>query len=72
MNTLHATKSQLAISLRAKTADFFKMNLPRTRSANAPRDHNPLRRTLAAPRGIEMWETNEKMCFALWELMSRS
>jgi hypothetical protein len=41
-------------------------------SMNVPRDQNPLRRTLASPRGMEIWESNENMCFALWELMSRS
>ena len=72
MNTLQVTSSQANISLRARTADFFKMDLPRTVSANVPLDHNPLRRTLATQRGMEIWETNENMCFALWELMSRT
>ena len=72
MNTLHAADNQSTISLRARTADFFKMDLPRVVSANIPRDNKPLRRNLIAPRGMEIWESNEKMCFALWELMSRS
>ena len=36
------------------------------------RDQNPLRRSLNPLQGMEVWETNENMCFALWELMSRS
>jgi hypothetical protein len=72
MNTLQATKSQATIALRARTADFFKMDLTRAVSMNVSRDHNPLRRTLTSPCGMEIWETNENMCFALWELMSRS
>jgi hypothetical protein len=72
MNTLQASNSQATIALRAKTADFFKMNLSRSVSMNVARDRNPLRRSLATPRGMEVWETNENMCFALWELMSRS
>jgi len=72
MNTLQAANNFATIALRAKTADFFKMDLPRAVSMNVPRDHNPLRRSLASPRGMEIWESNENMCFALWELMSRS
>jgi hypothetical protein len=72
MNTLPPTSSQSATTLRERTADFFKMEVPRTACSNIPRDHKPLRRTLNSPRGMELWETNEKMCFALWELMSRS
>lgn len=72
MNTSLATNSQSLISMRARTADFFKMDLPRVVSVNVPRDLNPLRRTLTSPRGYDIWESNENMCFALWELMSRS
>jgi hypothetical protein len=72
MNTLLVTSGQATIALRAKTADFFKMDFPHAVSMNVPRDQNPLRRTLASPRGMEIWESNENMCFALWELMSRS
>jgi hypothetical protein len=72
MNTLQATNSQATSALRASTADFFKMDLPHGVSMNIPRDHNPLRRTLNSARGMEIWETNENMCFALWELMSRT
>ena len=72
MNTLQATNSQATIALRAKTADLFKMDVPSSVSINVARDRNPLRRSLATPRGMEVWETNENMCFALWKLMSRS
>jgi hypothetical protein len=72
MNTLLANSSQSLIPLRAQAADFFKMNLTSAIRMNVPRDLNPLRRTLTSPRGMEIWESNENMCFALWELMSRS
>jgi hypothetical protein len=72
MNTLLATNTQSLIPLRARSADFFKMDLSSAVRANVPRDLNPLRRTLTSPRGMEIWESNENMCFALWELMSRS
>jgi hypothetical protein len=72
MSTSHATNSQATTSLRFRTADFFKMDLRRAVSMNVPRDCNPLHRTLTSPCGVEIWETNEKMCFALWELMARS
>jgi hypothetical protein len=36
-----------------------------------PRDKNPLCRSLSRTTDLEA-QTNENMCFALWELMSRS
>jgi hypothetical protein len=58
--------------MRARTADFFKMDVPSTVSITPPRDCNPLRRTLNKFDSMDSWETNENMCFALWALMSRS
>ncbi len=72
MNSLQFNSAQISNALRAKTADFFKMDVPRpARGVPAP-DQNPLRRNLNPLQGTEVWETNENMCVALWELMSRS
>lgn len=35
-------------------------------------DTNPLRRPLNRQHATGIGETNENMCFALWELMARS
>jgi hypothetical protein len=72
MNTLQLSSAQVNNSMRARTADFFKMDLPRSVSVTPPRDRNPLRRSLNRFETMDSWETNENMCFALWALMSRS
>lgn len=71
MNTYQATSSQVSSSLRARTADFFKMDVPRSVSSCIPRDTNPLRRTLTHASSLPVWESNENMCLGLWQLMSR-
>jgi hypothetical protein len=48
MNTQQAPNSQATIALRVKTADFFKMDLPRGVPITVARDRNPLRRTLTS------------------------
>lgn len=69
----HRLDSRLLVSeLRARTADFFKIEVARTARVVATRDPNPLRRSLNMQQGIEVWDSNENMCFALWELMARS
>jgi hypothetical protein len=72
MNTHQLSSGQVSNSLRARTADFFKMDVPRATFVTPPRDCNPLRRPLNNFDSMNAWETNENMCFALWELMSRS
>lgn len=72
MNTLQLNNGQVYNSLRARTADFFKMDLSRPVSIAPARDHNPLRRSLSKPQSMDMWESNENMCVALWELMARN
>jgi hypothetical protein len=72
MSTLQSNSVQISNAMRAKTADFFKMDVPRAASRTAARDQNPLRRNLNPLQDMDVWETNENMCFALWELMSRS
>jgi hypothetical protein len=72
MNTHQLSSVQVGNSLRARTADFFMMDVPRATSVTPPRDSNPLRRSLNKFDSMDAWETNENMCVALWELMSRS
>jgi hypothetical protein len=72
MHTHQLSSTQINNTLRARTADFFKMDVPRATSVTPPRDFNPLRRSLNKFDSMDSWETNENMCFALWELMSRS
>lgn len=72
MNTLHSTGSQISNALRMRTADFFKMDLPRSVSAAPARDRNPLRRPLNTLQGMDLWVSNDNMCVGLWQLMSRS
>jgi hypothetical protein len=72
MNTLHSTGSQISNALRTRTADFFKMDLPRSVSATPARDRNPLRRPLNTLQGMDLWVSNDNMCVGLWQLMSRS
>jgi hypothetical protein len=72
MNTLQPISCQVSNALRARTADFFKMNVARTPSKNPPRDSNQLRRSLNALQGIDLWVANDRMCVGLWELMARS
>ena len=72
MNTQHISNSQVSQSLRARSADFFKMDLPRAMPVTPVRDCNPLRRSLNKFDSMDSWETNENMCVALWELMTRN
>lgn len=72
MNTLQPTNGQALHSLRARTADFFRMELSRPVAATPARDHNPLRRSLSKAHSADFWVSNENMCVALWELMARS
>ncbi|GEM_PF-5308742 len=72
MNTQHISSSQASYSLRARSADFFKMDVPSAMPVAPVRDSNPLRRTLNKFDSMDSWETNENMCVALWELMTRS
>lgn len=72
MNTHQAVNSQAISALRARTADFLKMDVTRPVSLHVPRDQKPLRRTLNRSSATMEWETNENMCLGLWELMSRS
>ena len=72
MHITQATREKVSIALRSRTAGFFKMELSRHSSKRPAQDRNPLCRTLKWPQGMEAWETNENMCFALWALMARS
>ena len=72
MNTQHISSSQASYSLRARSADFFKMDVPHAMTVVPMCDSNPLRRTLNKFDSMDSWETNENMCVALWELMTRS
>lgn len=72
MNTFQTTGGQISNALRARTADFFKMDLSRVVSTSPTRDRNPLRRPLNTLQGIDQWVSNDKMCVGLWELMARS
>lgn len=71
MNTLQLSTGQVTQSLRARTADYFAMSVPRSVSQQPASDKNPLRRTLNTSQGIDLWVSNENMCVALWELMAR-
>lgn len=63
---------QIAISsLRARAADFFKMDVPQATRKAPAHDRNPLRRSLNCQQDINTWVSNEVMCTALWELMAR-
>jgi hypothetical protein len=72
MNTFQTTSCQISNALRGRTADFFKMDLPRAVSTQPARDRNPLRRPLNTLQGMDLWVSNDNMCVGLWELMSRS
>jgi hypothetical protein len=72
MNTSQAINSQASSPLRARPADFFKMDLTRSVSTHISRDRNPLRRSINCASRTMQWETNENMCLGLWELMSRN
>ena len=63
---------QTGASLRMRAADFFKMDVPQATFKAPARDCNPLRRPVKRLQDMDAWETNENMCVALWELMSRS
>ncbi|NVO05101.1 MAG: hypothetical protein HXX19_03730 [Rhodoferax sp.] len=72
MQTVQLSSTQVSNSMRARTADFFKMEVPRANSATPARDAKPLRRCLNPFDRMDSWESNENMCVALWALMSRS
>ena len=61
----------MANTLRARSADFFKMEVPQARRQASAYDQHPLRRCLSPLQGMEVWDGNENMCTALWELMAR-
>lgn len=72
MNTSLLPASPLSRSLRTISADCLRIALPHAAPQQAPQDHHPLRRPINRFQDMEVWETNENMCFALWELMARS
>jgi len=59
-------------TLRARKADFFRMQVFGTVGHAPARDNFPLRRPLNRQLAPGIADTNENMCFALWELMARS
>ena len=71
MHSFQPATEKLNTALRSRSADFFKMNLSRHSSGRPAQDRNPLRRTLTDAQNPALWETNENMCFALWQLMAR-
>jgi hypothetical protein len=71
MNTHQIQCSPILAALRARQADFFKMQVPHTPGKKPPQDAKPLCRSLIRPQSLGV-ETNENMCFALWQLMARS
>lgn len=71
MYPLQPATEKLNTALRSRNADFFFMDLPRSSNRLPPKDHKPLRRTLTGGHEVSVWETNENMCFALWQLMAR-
>jgi hypothetical protein len=59
------------MDLRTRTADFFKMEVPRARADGPPKDTQPLRRTLKTMHDLDS-PSNAMSCFALWQLMERN
>lgn len=71
MNTHQVTSQQAINSMRARTADFFKMDVSRSVSKSPARDRNPLRRSLNKLQDMDFFVSNENMCTAMWQLMQR-
>jgi hypothetical protein len=68
----HTTQqTQVSQTLRAVSADSLKMEVPRASLKNPTSDSNPLHRPWNPLRGMDVWESNQNMCTALWQLMSR-
>lgn len=71
MNTPPIANHQAINSLRARTADFFRMDVSRGVSKSLARDSNPLRRSLNKLQDMDLSVSNEHMCTAMWQLMQR-
>ncbi len=71
MNTQHSTPQQAINAMRARTADFFKMEVSRGVNQAPARDRNPLRRSLRKVSDMDFYISNENMCTAMWQLMQR-
>ena len=71
MNTHQVTSHQAVNAMRARTADFFKMEVSRGVSKSPCRDRNPLRRSLNKLNEMDFSVGNENMCTAMWQLMQR-
>jgi hypothetical protein len=70
MNILQRPSSQIVNAMRARTADFFTIEVSRAPCETPPKDERPLRRNLNRPETLEA-HTNADMCVGLWELMVR-
>ncbi|WP_158558889.1 hypothetical protein [Rhodoferax lacus] len=68
--SLKRPSSQIINALRARTADFFTIEVSRAPVKSPPKDEKPLRRNLNRPEAPEA-ELNAGMCVGLWELMVR-
>jgi len=71
MNTNPCAIRPISNALRARTADFFKMDVTQPARATPARDSKPLHRSVNPLQGMEFWVSNENMCLGLWELMAR-
>jgi hypothetical protein len=58
-------------TMRAGSADYFKMDVPRASLKANASDSKPLRRAWNPLQGMDVWESNQNMCTALWQLMER-
>ena len=72
MNTHSRTCNRISHALRSHSADFFIMDVPSVGNGIVVRDPKPLRRSLKQMAAMDSWDSNENMCFALWELMARN
>ncbi len=71
MKTAQLSTQQAIHAMRARTADFFKMEVSRRVSSTPARDSNPLRRSLKKQQDVDFYVGNEHMCTAMWQLMQR-
>lgn len=71
MNTALFSTQPAIHAMRARKADFFKMEVSRRVSSAPARDRNPLRRSINKLQEADLYVGNEHMCTAMWQLMQR-
>lgn len=59
-------------TLRARPADFFRMDVPRSSCHTPARDSKPLRRSLSTLQDLDACVSPAELCPALWQLMDRA